>query len=135
MARMPRKHRPKRRCYLAQSNELLTLVEESLADMKAREVTVLDVRDLTSITDYMIVASGNSDRHVRSIADRLIDNAKKAGYPPLGLEGQEYGEWVLVDLDEIVIHIMQPRVRDFYKLENLWDMAGNSGSANAENAH
>jgi ribosome-associated protein len=117
------------------SEELLAVAEEALADMKAREIRVLDVRSLTSITDFMVVASGTSDRHVRSIADRVIEKAREVGCRPLGLEGHEHGEWVLVDLDDVVIHIMQPQVRDFYKLENLWDMTGDSGSASAENAH
>jgi len=124
-----------KRCDFVHSGELLALVEETLADIKARQVKVMDVRNLTSITDFMIVASGSSDRHVRSIADRIIEQAKMAGYPPLGTEGHEHGEWVLVDLDDIVIHIMQPRVRDFYKLENLWDLGGDTGSVNTENAH
>ena len=117
------------------SEELLAVAEEALADMKAREVRVLEVRNMTSITDYMVVASGTSDRHVRSIADRVLEKAREIGCRPLGLEGQEHGEWVLVDLDDVVIHIMQPRVRDFYKLENLWEMTGDSDSANAENAY
>ena len=99
-----------------------------LADLKARDVKVLDVRQLTSITDYMIVASGTSDRHVRSIADRLVQRPIRAGLQALGVEGIGSGEWVLVDLADVVVHIMQPRTRDFYKLESLWDM-GNAATA------
>ena len=104
------------------SKQLLALAEHALADLKARDVKVLDVRELTSITDYMVVASGTSDRHVKSIADRLVQNATEAGCPLLGIEGTGTGEWVLVDLADVVVHIMQPKVRDFYKLESLWDM-------------
>lgn len=100
--------------------QLLDLAAAALDELKAGDVRVLDVRGLTSITDHMVVATGTSDRHVRSIADRLIENAKKAGKPPLGVEGEEGGEWVLVDLQDVVVHIMQRRAREFYKLEDLW---------------
>ena len=104
------------------SKQLLALAENALTDLKARDVTVLDVRQLTPIADYMVVASGTSDRHVKSIADRLVQRASDAGCPPLGIEGTESGEWVLVDLADVVVHIMQPKAREFYKLEGLWDM-------------
>lgn len=113
------------------SKDLAALAADAVEDLKARDVRVLDVRTLTSITDFMIIASGTSDRHVRAIADRVIERAKQAGHPPLGVEGQEHGEWVLVDLQDVVVHIMQPRTRDFYKLENLWDMDGEAGAASA----
>jgi ribosome-associated protein len=103
-----------------QSEELLKLAQSSLEDMKVRDMRVLDVRELTAVTDYLLVASGTSGRHVRSMADKLIQNAKAAGHPPLGVEGQDAGEWVLIDLNDIVVHVMQPRVREFYKLEDLW---------------
>lgn len=105
-----------------QSKKLLALARDALADLKARDVKVLDVRKLTSIADYMVVASGTSDRHVKSIADRLVQRASEAGCTPLGVEGAGSGEWVLVDLADVVVHIMQPRAREFYKLESLWDM-------------
>lgn len=100
--------------------QLLDLAVAALNELKARDVRVLDVRGLTSITDHMVVATGTSDRHVRSIAERLIESTKKAGKPPLGVEGEEGGEWVLVDLQDVVVHIMQRRAREFYKLEDLW---------------
>jgi ribosome-associated protein len=113
-----------------QSDELLILAQNSLEDMKARDLQVLDVRGLTSVTDYLLIASGTSDRHVRSMARALIDSAKQAGLPLLGVEGQEAGEWVLVDLCDVVVHVMQPRTREFYKLEDLWavgiDVASNT---------
>jgi ribosome-associated protein len=105
-----------------QSRKLAALAEAALDDMKARDVRVIDVRKLTPVTDYMIVATATSDRHVRSIADRLVRDATEAGCEPLGTEGEEAGEWVLVDLQDVVVHVMQGKVRDLYKLENLWDM-------------
>jgi len=96
-------------------------VTSALDDMKAVNVRVLDVRALTDIVDTMVIASGNSDRHVRSIAERVVENAKAAGFRPLGTEGERDGEWVLVDLQDVLVHVMLPRVREFYGLERLWD--------------
>jgi len=107
----------------APKSALLLLVEAALADMKAVNVTVLDVRGLTDVADNMVIASGNSDRHVKSIADNVVQAAKKAGYRPMGVEGERDGEWALVDLQDIVVHVMLPRVREFYRLENLWDIS------------
>lgn len=108
-----------------QSNKLLELVQTALNDLKAQDVTVIDVHEITKITDYMVIASGSSNRHVRSVADHLVEIAKQQGYEPIGVEGHEYGEWVLVDLDDVVVHVMQPVTRDFYKLENLWSIGKN----------
>lgn len=105
-----------------QSEELLKLAQTSLENMKARDLRVLDVRSLTSVTDYLLIASGTSDRHIRSLSEKLIEDAKKSGQAPLGVEGQEAGEWILVDLQDVVVHLMQPRVREFYKLEDLWSV-------------
>jgi ribosome-associated protein len=96
-------------------------VTTALDDMKAVNVRVLDVRGLTDIVDTMVIASGNSDRHVRSIAERVLEKAKAAGFRPLGTEGARDGEWVLVDLQDLLVHVMLPRVREFYGLERLWD--------------
>ena|ERR1700741_151348 len=96
-------------------------VTTALDDMKAVNVRVLDVRGMTDIADTLVIASGSSDRHVRSIAERVVEKAKAAGYRPLGTEGARDGEWVLVDLQDIVVHVMLPRVREFYGLERLWD--------------
>lgn len=102
---------------------VLEIVSRALDDMKAVNVVVLDVRELTDITDTMVIASGTSDRHVRSLADRVIEYAKKAGHRPAGIEGERDGEWVLVDLHDAIVHIMLPRIREFYRLENLWDVS------------
>ena len=101
---------------------LKTVVLDALDDMKALEVKVLDVRGLTDIADYMVIASGTSDRHVRSVAQRVVEKTKEAGYRPHGVEGITDGDWVLVDLHEYIVHVMLPRVREFYGLEKLWDM-------------
>lgn len=97
------------------------IVTAALEDMKAVNVKVMDVRGLTDIADVMVVASGNSDRHVRSIADRVIEKAKESGFRPLGVEGAREGEWVLVDLQDVIVHVMLPRVREFYSLERMWE--------------
>jgi len=100
---------------------LVKLVAAALDDMKAANVRIMDVRKATDVADCMVVASGNSDRHVRSIADRVVDRAKAGGFRPMGLEGERDGEWVLVDLNDVIVHVMLPRVREFYGLESLWD--------------
>lgn len=99
---------------------LLDLVIQALEDMKAREIHVIDVRGKTSVTDVMVVASGTSARQVKAQAERVIEKAKHNGVQPLGVEGENQGEWVLVDLGDVVVHVMQPEVRDFYHLEKLW---------------
>ena len=106
--------------YRMQAEELRDLVVTTLEDMKASDVTTLDVRGKTSITDFFIIASGNSDRHVKSTAESVAFQAKQAGQPPIGTEGLQEGEWALIDLNGVVVHIMQPKVRDFYQLERLW---------------
>jgi len=98
------------------------VVAAALDDLKAVDIIVLDVRHLTTVTDSMVVASGRSDRHVRAIAGAVVEQSKKAGFRPIGVEGERSGEWVLVDLGDVVVHVMLPRVREFYNLEKLWDM-------------
>lgn len=105
-----------------QVEELCKLAVNALEDMKAQDITVIDVRGKTSITDFMVIASGSSDRHVKSMADTVIFKAKQAGEMPLGSEGVTDGEWALVDLNGVVVHVMQARVRDFYQLERLWSV-------------
>ena len=109
---------------LPRSSELLALeklVLRALEDLKAVNIKVLDVRGLTDVADTMIVASGTSDRHVRAIAESVIVQAKAAGRRPMGTEGEPDGEWVLVDLQDVLVHVMLPRVREFYALEQLWE--------------
>lgn len=103
-----------------QIEQLKDLVLTTLADMKARDVTVMDVRDKTAVTDFMVVASGTSDRHVKAIAETVAYRAKEEGEQPLGIEGVNEGEWALIDLNGVVVHVMLPKVRDFYQLERLW---------------
>ncbi|MBU0501347.1 MAG: ribosome silencing factor [Gammaproteobacteria bacterium] len=104
-----------------ETEELRDLVVKTLEDMKARDIEVLDVRDKTSITDIMILASGTSDRHVKSTAEAVAFQAKLSGEPPLGVEGLQEGEWALIDLNSILVHVMLPKVRDFYQIERLWN--------------
>ena len=99
---------------------LLTEVHAAMEEIKARDVTEIDVRGKTSVTDYMVVASGTSTRHVKSIADEVVRFAKKTGVMPLGVEGEREAEWVLVDLGDVIVHVMLPRVREYYALERLW---------------
>jgi ribosome-associated protein len=99
------------------------LVLAALDEMKAVNIKLLDVRGLTDIADAMIVASGNSDRHVRAIAERVVEKARASGRRPFGVEGQRDGEWVLVDLQDVLLHVMLPRVREFYGIEQLWEAA------------
>lgn len=103
-----------------QLDQLKQLVLDTLDDMKARDIQVMDVRGKTAVTDYMIIASGTSDRHVKAIAETVAFRAKDAGETPLGTEGLAEGEWALVDLNGVVVHVMLPKVRDFYNLERLW---------------
>ena len=115
VAKATRPARPKAPPALAQ------VVLDALADMKAVNVKAMDVRGITDITDTMVVASGTSDRHVKSIADRVVQRCKEAGFRPYGIEGERDGEWVLLDLNDVVLHVMLPRVREFYALEKLWE--------------
>jgi ribosome-associated protein len=109
---------------------LAEVVAAALDDLKAQNVAVLDVSDLTDVTDTIVIASGTSDRHVKSLAGRVVERAKAAGFRSLGIEGEREGEWVLVDLQDVIVHVMLPRIREFYALEKLWDVrsAGRAAS-------
>jgi len=117
---------PKRAPAAVQETPLLQVVRRALDDLKAVNVKVLDVRGVTDFADTLVIASGNSDRHVKSIADRVVEFAKQSGFRPMGVEGERDGEWVLVDLQDVIVHVMLPRVREFYRLENLWDITAAS---------
>lgn len=101
---------------------LKLLVIDALEDIKAEDIEVLDVRDKTDITDFMIIASGKSTRQVKALGDSVREAVKNADVMPLGTEGQTTGEWVLVDLTDIIVHIMLPAVREEYSLEKLWSV-------------
>ena len=103
-----------------QSNQILTLALSALDDGNGNDIKVIDVREKTNITDYMVIASGTSDRHVVSLAGRVVDKMKENHLTPLGVEGENTGEWVLVDLGDAIIHVMKPQTREFYQLEKLW---------------
>lgn len=106
----------------AQGDKLLVLVMDALEELKGVDIRILDVGGLTSITDHMVIASGTSTRHVKSLADNVTRKTRQAGYRALGVEGEQAAEWVLVDLGDVVVHVMMPRVREFYALEKLWSV-------------
>ncbi len=99
---------------------LLKSVQDAVAELKANDVVEIDVRGKTSVCDFMVIASGTSTRHVKAIADEVVRFAKRLDCQPLGVEGENEAEWVLVDLGDVVVHVMLPRVREFYALERLW---------------
>jgi ribosome-associated protein len=109
------------------SKQLKDLVVAALEEIKARNIAVLDVQKLTSITDFMVVASGTSNRQVKALADNVVEKAKAAGCRPLSVEGEREAEWILVDLADVVVHVMLPNTRDFYQLEKLWGMEERRG--------
>lgn len=105
-------------------------VLSALEEMKAKEIVEIDIRGKASFADLLFIASGTSTRHVKSLADEVVKFVKKAGMMPLGVEGQKEAEWVLVDLGDIVCHLMLPRIRDFYALERLWSVGGDQEASN-----
>lgn len=102
------------------SEQLRDLAVEALEDIKGIDIKVFNVMNKSSVTDIMVFASGNTSRQVKALANSVADKAKKADMRPIGIEGDETGEWVLVDLGDVVVHIMQPSIREFYNLEKLW---------------
>ncbi len=115
-----------------QTLELKDLVINSLEELKADNICVLDVQNKTSVTDFMIIASGTSTRHVRSIAENLVTTIKSQGLKSLGVEGDDVSDWVLVDLGEIVVHVMLPSARTFYDLEGFWRDGPDASQSMAE---
>jgi len=113
---------------------LLATVHKALEELKAKDVVEIDVRGKSSVADYMVVVSGTSTRHVKSIADEVVKFAKKLDLMPLGVEGEREAEWVLVDLGDVIVHVMLPRVREFYALERLWTVGDQPPSYDDEQA-
>lgn len=105
---------------MGKEKEVIDLVIDALEDLKGVDIQRLDVRDKTSVTDIMVVCTGTSSRHLKSLAENVVQEAKDAGYPPLGIEGNNGSDWVLVDLGDVVVHIMMAETREFYQLERLW---------------
>jgi ribosome-associated protein len=103
----------------------------ALEDLKAKDIREIDVRGKTSIADLLVIASGTSARHVKSIADEVVKFAKQAGVMPLGVEGEQEAEWVLVDLGDVIVHVMLPRIREFYGLERLWTVGDRDAEGEA----
>ena len=114
--------------------ELRKAVVAALEELKAKDIREIDVRGKTSIADLLVIASGTSARHVKSIADEVVKFAKKAGVMPLGVEGEQEAEWVLVDLGDVIVHVMLPRIREFYGLERLWTVGDREPDVGAASA-
>lgn len=114
------------------TEQLKDWVIAALEDLKAQDIQVLDVRGMTSITDLMIVASGTSDRHIKALADNVVESVKKHGAMPIGVEGETSREWVLVDLGDVILHVMHPQTRAFYNLEKLWTVGEQQTLANRQ---
>ena len=114
--------------------ELRKTVVAALEELKAKDVREIDVRGKTAIADLLVIASGTSARHVKSIADEVVKFAKKAGVMPLGVEGEQEAEWVLVDLGDVIVHVMLPRIREFYGLERLWTVGDREQDVGAASA-
>ncbi len=104
------------------SKNLIDIVINALEEVKGKDITTLNVSDLTDVMDTLVVASGNSNRQVKAMANNVVEDCKKAGFQPIGVEGMDTAEWVLVDFGDIVVHVMQPTTREFYDLEKLWSV-------------
>ena len=109
-------------------NNFARLITETMEDLKAEDVQTFDVRALTTMTDFMIIASGRTGRQVKAIADKLIEAAKTRQIKPLGVEGQQQAEWILIDFGDVIAHVMHPSTRDYYQLEKLWSVTDRASS-------
>ena len=114
-----------------QLDDLRKIAVDALDSLKAVDVKVLDVGEISSFTDVMIVATGTSTRQVKALADRVTEKCKEAGVRPLGVEGERESEWILVDLGDVVVHVMNPETRDFYQLEKLWSVGDRRNNRSA----
>ncbi|WP_020157578.1 MULTISPECIES: ribosome silencing factor [Methylobacter] len=104
------------------TDELLNIVQTVLDERKGQYITTIDVRGKTSFTDYMVIATGTSDRHVRSLCEYVSEKVKESGFRPLGIEGDQGADWVLLDLGDVIVHVMTAQAREFYQLEKLWSV-------------
>lgn len=115
-----------------QANELKLLVIDALEDIKAEDIQVLDVTGMTDVTDIMVIATGKSTRQVKALSNEVVTQSKAAGVKPLGVEGEDVGEWALVDLGDVIVHIMTPQTRVTYNLEKLWSVSDEDIQGSAE---
>lgn len=115
-----------------ETDKLTDLVVTALDDLKGQQITVLDVSSLTAMTDRMVIASGRSSRQVKSLAENVVVRAKAAGLRPRGIEGEKESEWILVDLGDVLVHVMQAQTRAYYQLEKLWDMPRDGAQADSD---
>lgn len=104
------------------ANDIKNLVLQVLEDYKVSEVVSMDVRDKTTVTDWILIATGTSSRHVKTLAANVVNKAKDSNIAPIGVEGEQNGEWILVDLGDVLLHVMQAAVRDYYNIEKLWSV-------------
>lgn len=115
-------------------DQLRDLVTSALEDFKAIDIQYIDVSGQNPLTDMFVIASGNSTRHIKSMAENLVLKAKANGCPPLGIEGNREAEWVLVDLNDVIVHLMLPQTRAFYNLEKLWEASSQQRSGRSQPA-
>lgn len=116
------------------SLDLNQLIVDALEDVKGKDIVTMDVSELTDVMDTLVIASGTSNRHVKSLADNVVEEAKKQGLRPIGVEGLGTSDWVLVDFGDTVVHVMLPATRDFYDLEKLWSLEPQGRSGSSEDA-
>ncbi len=113
------------------STEISQMAVTALEDLKGKDIVCLDVTELSDVMDTLVIASGTSNRHVKSLANNVVEEGKDRGMRPIGVEGMETGEWVLVDFGDTVVHVMMPSARDFYDLEKLWSTEPSSRTSDS----